>query len=66
VQPYAVRNPKSARSARRLCDLLAAGGIAAGLLRGRVPKVELLLVVAGLVAQIVLFTYCAHGFLDGF
>jgi hypothetical protein len=46
--------------------LAAAGGIAAGLRGGRLLSVALFVVLAALIAQVVLFSYCAHAFLEGF
>ena len=46
--------------------LVAAGGIVAGLRRREVLSKALRVVGLALIAQIVLFTYCAHAFLDGF
>jgi hypothetical protein len=46
--------------------LVGAGGIAAGLFRRELLSFALLVVFAALVTQIVLFTHCAHAFLDGF
>jgi hypothetical protein len=46
--------------------LVAAAGILTGLRRRTVLGKALLVVGLALIAQVVLFTYCAHGFLEGF
>jgi hypothetical protein len=46
--------------------LVAAGGVVAGLRRRELLGKALRVVGAALVAQVVLFSYCAHAFLDGF
>jgi hypothetical protein len=46
--------------------LVGAGGIAAGLRRRELLSFALPVVLAAVIAQVVLFTYCAHAFLDGF
>ena len=46
--------------------LVAAGGIVAGLRRREVLRKALRVVGLALIAQVVLFSYCAHAFLDGF
>ena len=46
--------------------LVAAGGIVAGLRRRDLLGKALRVVGLALIAQIVLFTFCAHAFLDGF
>jgi hypothetical protein len=46
--------------------LVAAGGVVAGLRRRELLSKALRVVGAALAAQIVLFSYCAHAFLDGF
>jgi hypothetical protein len=46
--------------------LFAAGGIVAGLRRHTLLGKALLVVGVALIAQIVLFSYCARAFLDGF
>ena len=46
--------------------LVGACGIAAGLRRRELLSFALPVVLAAVIAQVVLFTYCAHAFLDGF